>query len=112
MVALLGRLRAGPAVPATAFWPRPKVSGRIVRIDFDAAAAADLANVEVLRDVLRMAFTHRRKQIGSVARRAREPYTAGQLTRALADAEVDRTARPETVPPGKFLRLANAIAAT
>ena len=77
----------------------------------EAEAAAARADVDALQDVLRMAFCHRRKQIRSLARRARTPYTAEQLTRALAQAEIDRTARPEAVPPEQFLRLANAAAA-
>ena len=110
LVALLGRVRLGPAMPPTAFWPRPKVASRMVRIDFDADAAGRLASVRVLQDVLNRVFTHRRKQIGSVVRRPSEPYTPAALARGLAQAEIDRTARPEAVPPESFRRLANALA--
>ena len=111
VIALLGRLVLGPVVPATAFWPRPNVASRIVRIDFDPAAAADLADTDVLRTLLASAFSQRRKQIGSILRRKGLPWPPTALAAALDAAGIDLTARPERIGPDQFRLAANALAA-
>jgi 16S rRNA (adenine1518-N6/adenine1519-N6)-dimethyltransferase len=109
VVALLGRLRLGSAVPASAFYPRPRVAGRFVRIDFDAGRAARLRSVDTLQTVLALAFAQRRKQIGSILRRRDAPLPAAALAAALQAAGIDRTARAETVAPEQYLALADAL---
>lgn len=110
LVRLLGRLRLGPVVPASAFWPRPKVQGRILRIDFDAEAAGALASVEVLQDVLRLLFGQRRKQIGSIVCRAGGWASGRLLGEAIAAAGIRRVDRAERIRPEEFRLLANALA--
>lgn len=111
LVSLLGRTTAGPAVPASAFWPRPKVESRILRIDFDAALAGRLADVRTLERVLSLAFGQRRKQIGSVAKRKNSPFLPGQFEEALLAAGVDPALRAEEVSPEQFRVLSNALGA-
>ncbi len=110
LVALLGRTKRGPAVPASAFWPRPKVASRIMRIDFDAEAAGKVRRIDVLMGVVALAFMHRRKQMGSILRSAGKPYTAAQLREALGAAGIDRKMRAEQVSPRQFLAMANVLA--
>jgi len=109
LVALLGRLRLGTNVPASAFWPRPKVASRIVRIDFDPAAAARLADVDRLQTLLATAFGQRRKQIGSIFRRKQQPFSPQALEAALTAAGIDRSLRPQDIPPDQYLSMANAL---
>jgi 16S rRNA (adenine1518-N6/adenine1519-N6)-dimethyltransferase len=111
LVGLLGRVHPGRVVPSSAFWPRPKVDGQIMRIDFDASSAARLADVDALADVLSACFTHRRKQISSVARqRLRRPDPAA-LRRAIERVGVDPVLRAGQVRPEQYCELANALAA-
>jgi len=110
LVSLLGRVQLGSAVPASAFWPRPKVASRVLRIDFDPAAAEHLADAAVLVEVLRLTFGQRRKQIGSAIRRKDAPFGAAAFRSALDAAGIDPTLRAEAVPPERFLALANALA--
>jgi len=110
LVRLLGRLRQGPALPPTAFWPRPKVQSRILRIDFDPAAAGGVASVAVLQDILRLFFGQRRKQIGSIVRKAGGWAGGAALGEALAGAGIEPTDRAERIGPEKFRLLANALA--
>ena len=110
VVALLGRIAGGPVVPATAFWPRPKVASRIVRIDFDPTAAAALADTTVLRGLLASAFSQRRKQIGSIVRRKGLPWPPAALAAALDAADIDPTDRAERITPDQFRLAANALA--
>lgn len=110
VTALLGRTTLGPAVPAAAFWPRPKVGGRIMRIDFDARAADAVADADELRAVLALAFLHRRKRIGSILRRPQAKHPPQRLADALAAAGIDPSVRPEQVPPEQYRNLGNALA--
>ncbi|MGA2265201.1 MAG: 16S rRNA (adenine(1518)-N(6)/adenine(1519)-N(6))-dimethyltransferase RsmA [Phycisphaerae bacterium] len=110
LVALLGRLRLGNALPALAFWPAPKVASRMVRIDLDLQAAAALKNVETLRALLALAFGQRRKQIGSIVRRKPAVFEAQALASAIAAAKITPTLRPQNVTPPQYLAAANALA--
>lgn len=112
LTALLGRVTLGLAIPATAFWPRPKVASRIVRIDFDPARAKRVADVAILSDVVRLAFGQRRKQIGSIVRRkqpAGGQVAPAALAAALKAVEVVETLRPEQIPAETFAAIANVI---
>jgi len=109
LIALLGRVRLGPAVPAAAFWPRPKVASRLVRIDFAADRAACVADADVLVDVLALSFGQRRKQLRAITRRKGSPFEVSALAAALAEAGVDLSARPDRMAPEQYRDLANAL---
>ena len=111
LVSLLSHLQMGPVVPASAFWPRPKVTSRIVRLDFDAQAAADVEDVQTLTQVVAAAFAQRRKQMGSMLRRRNLPWPADAIAAAFTHAGIDPTCRAETVTPHQYLALANALRA-
>ena len=110
ILSLLGRLTAGWAVPASAFWPRPKINSRIVRIDFDPAKAAALADAAMLQRFLAAAFRHRRKQIGSLLRLNETPWPAPVLADAIAAAGIDLEKRPQAIVPEQYLTCANVLA--
>jgi 16S rRNA (adenine1518-N6/adenine1519-N6)-dimethyltransferase len=109
VTALLGRIRLGALLPASAFWPRPKVASRAVRIDFDPDRADKLADAGSLRAVLTLAFGQRRKQIGSILRRPAAPFSAEALAEALAAAAIEPTRRAERISPEQYLAFANAL---
>ncbi len=109
LVALLGKLRLGAGVPATAFWPRPKIASRMVRIDFDPAAATRLVDVGRLQALLATAFGQRRKQIGSIIRRKQQHFSPQAIEAALTAARIDRSLRPQDIPPDQYLSMADAL---
>lgn len=110
IVALLARATPGRAIAPESFWPRPNVSSQMLRLDFEPARAARLADCDVLLGVLSATFGQRRKKIAAAARRKGLPFPADGFTAALARAGVDPSARPEQVGPDSFLALANALA--
>jgi 16S rRNA (adenine1518-N6/adenine1519-N6)-dimethyltransferase len=110
IVALLGEARFGPVIPNTAFWPKPQVTSRIVRIDFQPGSAARLADIAALQAVVTLAFGQRRKQIGSVIHRKNAPFEIDDFTGALDQAGIPRTFRAEEIAPDQFLAVANALA--
>jgi 16S rRNA (adenine1518-N6/adenine1519-N6)-dimethyltransferase len=109
LVSLLGKCSPGPIVPATAFWPRPAVASRIMRIDFDASQAVGVVNIDVLTSVLAGAFAQRRKQIGSMLHRKDVAFAAPALADAMGQAKIDPTCRPEQIAPEQYRILANAL---
>ncbi len=109
IVALLTDVTAGRPIPPEAFWPRPKVHSRMLRLDFDAAAAGRLVDMDVLSAVLSATFGHRRKIISAAAKQKPLPFPPEDFLSALAEADIDPSARPEQVPPQSFLVLANAL---
>lgn len=103
LAALTSRTKVLRRVGPACFFPRPEVESVVVRIDpdperratGDAAGAIDLA---------RRAFLQRRKTLAK--------SLAGAADReAIRKAGLDPGARPETVPPDGWLRLAAALSA-
>ncbi|MBI2482714.1 16S rRNA (adenine(1518)-N(6)/adenine(1519)-N(6))-dimethyltransferase [Candidatus Uhrbacteria bacterium] len=100
-------------VPASHFWPPPKVEGAVVQF-------TEIRSPEALADLLQplsrdqflrfvhMAFAGRRKQIGTSIR------TIAACDRSEADAicvgvGIDPTARPETLTLAQWIALAKAV---
>ena len=110
VLSLLGRVTLGPVIPAGAFWPRPKVASQIVRVDFDASAGRELRDAAVLRALLSMAFTQRRKRISSTSRSRGAPFGQDVFAEALARAGVDGARRADQITAREYLALANILA--
>jgi len=103
LTALLGRVTRGPIVPATAFWPRPKVASRILRIDLHADGAASVPDLPALQDLLRYAFSQRRKKLSTIVRsRANGPDVLAAATAAGVEADW----RPDRMAPAQFAAIA------
>ncbi len=108
--ALLARPTLGRAVPASAFWPRPKVTSQMLRLDLDKAAAAQLTDAATLSAVLSATFGQRRKKIAAAARRRDLPFERDRFLDGLAAAGIDPNDRPEQVSPEAFRELSNVLA--
>jgi len=111
LASLLGKITPGAILPPAAFWPAPKVHSQMVRIVFDAEAAGKVASIDVLKTVLSVCFAQRRKQIHSAGRRRGVPVGPEAFAKALAQAGIDPTLRPEHVGSDGFCALANALQA-
>jgi len=111
LIALLGRGTLGPAIPAGAFWPPPKIASRALRIDFDPDLAAQVADVAVLSEIVAAAFGQRRKQVGSIFRKSSGSFAPDLLAGGLEAAGIDPSSRAERITPQQFRMLANAVCA-
>jgi len=109
LVSLLGRTTRGSVVPATAFWPRPKIASSVIRIDFDSAAAASICDVEALSRLMSAAFGHRRKQIGHLTHTGIGSTDGKSIAAALCKAGINPKLRPEQISPEGFGTLAHAL---
>ncbi|MDY7010072.1 MAG: rRNA adenine dimethyltransferase family protein [Planctomycetota bacterium] len=109
IVALLTRITPGRAIPPEAFWPKPKVNSRMLRLDFDVEAARRIIDIDVLTAVLSATFGHRRKMISAAAKHKYLPFPPDRFRSALSEAGIDPSARPEQVSPQSFLALSNLL---
>lgn len=86
-------------VPPDAFYPRPDVASKAVRL-----VPKEVADWEALRDVVRLAFQHRRKKMANTL----SPLLSLAETEAiLAEASLPPDCRPDRVPAVVFARLAS-----
>lgn len=95
------------SVAGTCFWPRPEVESSVVRLDYRGGGL----NAEERKSFLalsKLCFMHRRKQIGTILRKA--PGFEGYL-QALEAAGVEATARPETLSAEQWKTMAKTLAA-
>ncbi len=89
-----------------AFRPVPAVDSVALVIE-PGVDCPEEHELKALRDLTRVAFSRRRKQIRRILRDAPEyGLSAAAADAVLAEAGADPTARPETFDPGLFLRLA------
>lgn len=110
IASLLGETQFGPQVPNTAFWPKPQITSRAVRIDLSPEKAAQLKDIHALKALLSMVFNQRRKQIAGAVRRKNGPFEVDDFLAALESAGIERTVRAEQVSPERFRLAANALA--
>ncbi len=85
-----------------AFRPSPQVNSAVIRLEPRQTPAASLLDEKVFEDVVRQAFSQRRKAI-------RNPLKAYLTTADIQRAGVDPSARPETLGLAEYAALANAI---
>lgn len=109
MLQLLGDVTLGKAIPASAFWPRPKIDSRIVRIDFNAERAGQIEDLATLQAVLHLAFTQRRKHIASVVRARGAAFEVEAFRAALQQAGISPTTRAEELSPREYGELAGQL---
>ena len=104
-VAAVARAETLFGVPAGAFSPPPKVESAVVRITPLAQPLISSEEERPFRTLVQGAFGMRRKQMRRVVRSllSLDVESAEAL---LARAEIDPTARPETLSPEAFARLA------
>lgn len=94
-------------VPAGAFQPPPKVESAVIRIEPRADPVVTPDEEAPFRRLVQDAFGMRRKQLGRVMRTifSLDAEAAETLVRG---ADLDPTARPETLSPDDFARLLRA----
>ena len=95
-------------VPATVFWPRPKVDSVVVRLDRLEAPPVGVEQRSLWR-VVDGAFAERRKTMRNALRRL--GFDAGEADDVLANAGVAPNARPEELDLETFAAIAEQVRA-
>jgi 16S rRNA (adenine1518-N6/adenine1519-N6)-dimethyltransferase len=99
LAATTGRVETLRRVPPSVFFPRPTVESVVFRWTPDAACRVEPVLRRRANELAGTAFRQRRKSVGGTLRGAVKDG-------ALAAAGIDPSARPETIPPDAWVRLA------
>ena len=109
-VRFYGQPRIVALVPASAFYPPPKVESAVVRVDIFERLPLDDAGRDLLFSLAHAAFAGKRKQIhNSLARNLR--LAPEQVSRWLAASEIEVERRAQSLSLDDWLRLTHAALA-
>ncbi len=109
LIKILGEVQLGKVIPPGAFWPRPKIDSQLVRIDFVPEKAERLVNIEILQQLTRTFFTHRRKRIAATVKFRDSVFSRDQLDSALRATGINPDLRAAELSPEDYLKLANIL---
>ena len=107
LLQLCGTVHRITHLPPQAFWPVPKVESTALRIDIDHSRFPDKALLQQFSDLLRLAFSHRRKTLHYNLRRHYEPADFGP---ACAATGIDPGTRAEALSPEQWYELFRQLA--
>lgn len=93
-------------VPASCFWPAPKVDSALVVLEPNSELS--VCDQNKVMDIARPFFQQKRKQVGGVLRKAFE-FSEERATQLLSDCDIDPTARPESIDCKRWIALAEHI---
>jgi 16S rRNA (adenine1518-N6/adenine1519-N6)-dimethyltransferase len=95
-------------VKPTCFWPRPEVSSAIVRLRRHGREPLTPVATERFESLVRLGFTHRRKQLATTLRHAPAPFTMSPEHTAafLSSLGLDPRVRPEELTVAEWRSLA------
>lgn len=91
------------------FFPRPDVDSTILRFDFYENREFDADHETVLFNVIKAAFSKRRKSLKNSMAGGEFKYDKKMIVRALESAGIDPTRRAETVSVAEYKALAQAV---
>lgn len=98
-------------VPATCFYPRPKVESSIIQGKFRERPLVDLADEVFFGRLVKTAFGQRRKMLVNNLKNAKylEGFSETDLQAALNESGIDGKRRAETLSVEEFGRLSNIL---
>jgi len=112
MVAMYARVTPVVDVPSSCFYPKPKVTSRVIRIDFREAPVVELKDEAFFTTVVKTAFAQRRKTLFNNLKSLGLPDGDVGLSSALDRAGIDGVRRAETLSVAEFGLLSNILAGT
>lgn len=96
-------------VEPASFFPQPDVDSRVILVEFNRPAIFDKADETFHFDVIRAAFSKRRKTLKNALTNAGLPVTKDQVAQALTLAGIDPQRRAETLQTDEFVRLSRSL---
>ncbi len=106
LLQLCGTVQKITHLPPQAFWPAPKIESTALRIDIDLSRFPDKALLRQFSELLRLAFSHRRKTLNYNLKRQYEP---AHFVPACAAADIDPGIRAEALSPEQWYELFRQI---
>ncbi|MBI3333717.1 MAG: ribosomal RNA small subunit methyltransferase A [Candidatus Omnitrophica bacterium] len=113
-ISLFVRVAFKPAIAFTihpgAFYPQPKVTSAVLRLDPLEAPAVPAEEEEAVLKLVRSIFTHRRKTLLNALALPQVELSKEEILRRLRQAGIDPTRRPETFSLQEMVILSRAVA--
>jgi 16S rRNA (adenine1518-N6/adenine1519-N6)-dimethyltransferase len=109
-VAMFARVTDVVDVPPTSFYPRPKVTSRVIRLDIRERPLVELRNEAFFSRVVKTAFAQRRKTLFNNLKSFVPSGGDADLSAALAKSGIDGGRRAETLTVEEFGLLSNVLA--
>ncbi len=106
---LYGDVELFQTVPASSFYPRPKVAGRLFA-HRPRDGALPVGSVARLEEVVRVLFSSRRKQLANLLPRVTGSRGAAEIARAASWPPGWERMRPEDLAPERYFALERALA--
>ena len=101
-----GSVKLLRTIKSQAFWPSPKVNSAIIAWRLEKNKYRAISDISTLKKVIDLLFRHRRKKIKTCLNDAKLFQTyAPQLEKL----KIDPNVRAETLPPQKFIELADFL---
>jgi len=98
-------------VPPTVFYPQPKVSSMIIRLDIYENPQVQVGDEKLFFNIIRASFQQRRKKlINSLSSYFKEEITKAEIENILIGASIDKNRRGETLTLEEFANLSMAMA--
>jgi len=97
-------------VPSTVFYPQPKVSSMIIKLNIYKKPQIQVGNEKLFFNIIRASFQQRRKRlINSLSNYFKEVIAKAEIENILAETSIDRNCRGETLTIEEFARLSMAM---
>ena len=109
MVQYCSKVTVLTEVKAGLFFPKPNIDSLVLGIDFDPDAGKKVRDEAFLFDVIKAAFSKRRKTLRNALTGMLPGFDAKMSAKALERAGIDPVRRAETLTVDEFVRLSNHI---
>ncbi len=106
LLQLCGTVHKITHLPPQAFWPAPKIESTALRIDIDLSRFPDKTLLRRFSDLLRLAFSHRRKTLNY---NLKQQYNPADFGPACAATGIDPGTRAEALSPEQWYEMFRRI---
>jgi len=97
-------------VPPTVFYPQPKVSSMIIKLDIYKKPQVQVGNEKLFFNIIRASFQQRRKRlINSLSNYFKGLITKIEIENILTETSIDKNRRGETLTLEEFARISIAM---
>jgi len=106
-----GDVKIERILPATVFWPQPKVDSAMVSFVRSSKKVEQIKSIEQLCRIVNLFMQHRRKMLKSITKLARGKIKEVQNWLEIFEGcDIDPNGRPAQLSPGDYVKITNALA--
>ncbi|MCF7955136.1 MAG: 16S rRNA (adenine(1518)-N(6)/adenine(1519)-N(6))-dimethyltransferase RsmA [Phycisphaerae bacterium] len=109
LMAATGKTEIIRILPASVFWPKPKVESAMVKFQRDEEKAARIKDIHTFREVVSLFMGHRRKMLKATTKLAEGKLAQIENWPEIFEkCKIDPKERPEKLSPEDYITLANS----